>query len=441
MKIIHSKFSKLVSFLFLVGSLFPTLIFAEEGATESAFSSGDTAWILVATALVLFMTLPGLSMFYAGLVRQKNVLSVFMHCFAITAVMTIIWILGGYSLSFADGGDTNAYIGSMEKFLLSGIDSSDLSGSIPEILFAAFQMTFFIITPALIVGAFVERMKFSAMLIFVSLWAIIVYLPTCHMTWGGGLFSEWGVLDFAGGIVVHITAGVSALVACIMVGARKGFPKTPMPPHNLPMTVIGTGMLWVGWYGFNAGSALAADGSAATALLVTHISAAVASIVWMLIEWLKNGKPSVLGIATGSIAGLAAITPASGFVGPIGAFVIGASSAVVCYSFCTVIKMSLKYDDSLDVFGVHGIGGLVGTLLVSFFASEKFGGNQGAIDMVSQFFIQSKAALIIALYSAVVSMVLLYLIKNTIGIRVSEKEETEGLDLSSHEESGYSSNS
>ncbi len=424
----------------LIGLFIPSIVGAQESLAVdvAVIDTGDTAWILVATALVLFMTIPGLSMFYAGLVRQKNVLSVFMHCFVITALMTVVWVLGGYSLAFTDGGSTQAIIGGFDKFLFNGINADTVSGSIPEILFAAFQMTFFIITPALIVGAFVERMKFSAMLLFVLIWSIVVYLPICHMTWGGGLFSQWGVFDFAGGIVVHITAGIAALVACIMVGPRKGFPKSMMLPHNLPMTVAGTGMLWVGWYGFNGGSALAADGNAAMALTVTHISAACASLVWMLIEWIKHGKPSVLGIATGSIAGLAAITPASGYVGPLGGMVIGSVSSLICWYFCAKIKFKFKFDDSLDVFGVHGVGGIVGTVLVSFFAHEKFGGNQGQLDMMHQLKVQCGAAGITAVYSLIVSVVLLKVIGAVIGLRVSEKEEIEGLDLSSHDESGYS---
>lgn len=416
--------------------LTPSLAFAG----EAELNSGDTAWILTATALVLFMTIPGLSLFYAGLVRQKNVLSVLMHCFVITALMSVLWLVGGYSLAFAEGsGSQAAYIGDLSKAFLDGITVDDLSGTLPELLFFAFQMTFFIITPALMVGAFVERIKFSAMLWFMALWAILVYLPICHMTWGGGLFSSWGTFDFAGGIVVHITAGVGALVACIMVGPRKGYPTTLMLPHNLPMTVTGTGMLWVGWFGFNAGSALTADGNAAMALVVTHTSAATAALVWMAIEWLRNGKPSMLGIATGSIAGLAAITPASGYVGPIGALAIGTVSGVVCFWMCASIKTKFGYDDSLDVFGVHGIGGLIGTILVAFFAHEKFGGKEGDLDMVNQLIVQLKASAITIVWTLVVSIVILLVLKKTLGLRVSEKDEVEGLDLTSHEESGYSS--
>lgn len=410
--------------------------------------SGDTAWILTSTALVLFMTIPGLSLFYAGLVRSRNVLSVLMHCFAITALMTVLWLAFGYTAGFGaqgmEAGKVNlaSFIGSFDKIFLKGITGDTLSGSIPEVLFFAFQMTFFIITPALMVGAFVERMKFSAMLWFVGLWAVLVYLPICHMTWGGdgGFFVDKGVFDFAGGIVVHITAGFGALVACLVVGPRRGFPHSMMQPHDLTMTVAGAGMLWVGWFGFNAGSAVAANGSAAMALVVTQVSAATATLAWMAIEWKVHGRPSMLGSATGAIAGLAAITPASGFVGPVGALGIGAVAGFVCWYASTRIKIKLGYDDSLDVFGVHGVGGLVGTLLVAIFAADTFGGNQGGREVYSiggQLGAQILAIVITIVYTVVITGGLLKAIDVVIGLRVDVKEENEGLDLASHGESAY----
>ncbi len=412
---------------------------------KPTLNKGDTAWIIVATALVLFMNIPALAFFYGGLVRTKNVLSVLMQCLALTAAMTVIWLLFGYSLSFDAEGmvkdevNLNSFIGGFGKAMLSGVTPDTITGTIPEILFFAFQMTFAIITPGLIIGAFAERMKFSAMMIFSILWLILVYCPICHMTWGGpgGYFADMGVMDHAGGIVVHITAGVAALVACIIIGKRKGYPELPMPPHNLTMTFAGTAMLWVGWYGFNAGSGLKADGGAAMALLVTHISASVATLVWIVIEWVKNGKPSLLGAATGAIAGLAAVTPASGFIGPLGALVIGMVSGVVCYVFATAIKFKFRYDDSLDVFGVHGIGGIVGTLLVAVFAAEAYGGNAGEVNIASQLGVQSLAVVISVVYTAIVSAILLIAIDKTIGLRTTEDSESEGLDTSLHGETGY----
>jgi len=401
-------------------------------------NGADTAWIMVATALVLFMTLPGLALFYAGLVRAKNVLSVLMQCFAIACVASLIWLSIGYSLSFS--GDC-AYFGDLSKAFLNGIGEDTLAGDIPESLFLMFQMTFAIITPALIIGGFAERMKFSSMLIFSALWIIFVYAPVCHWVWGGGWLSEMGLLDFAGGTVVHITAGVAALVAAIVIGKRKGFPETPMPPHNLTMTVCGAGMLWVGWFGFNAGSALAANGDAAMAMLVTHISAAAGSIAWMIIEWCRYGKPSVLGIVTGMVAGLGTITPASGYVGPMGALVIGLSAGVICYFATQLIKRKFKIDDSLDVFPVHGVGGILGTLLAAVFASSELGifSGQGIENSIStQFGIQLTGVVATFVYTAVVTFILLKvagLLTN--GIRVSEEEEQLGLDLALHEESGY----
>jgi Amt family ammonium transporter len=403
-------------------------------ADDATLDTGDTAWILASTALVLFMTIPGLALFYGGLVRTKNVLSVLMQCFAITATITIVWFAFGYSLAFDTG---SPYLGGLGKLFLAGVTGDSLTGTIPEILFVAFQMTFAIITPALIVGAFAERMRFAPMLLFSVAWLIVVYLPVCHMVWGGGLLGEMGVLDFAGGIVVHITAGVAALVACIAIGPRTGYGTTPMIPHNMTMTVTGTGMLWVGWFGFNGGSALGANGGAAMALTATHISAATAAFTWMAIEWMKHGKPSALGLATGAIAGLAAVTPASGFIGPFGGFVIGIASGTICFLASTTMKNKLGYDDSLDVFGVHGVGGFVGTLLAAFLAHEMFGGNQGQLDMGAQFGLQLGAALGVALFTAVATWVILRAIGAVMPLRASESEEEEGLDVVLHDEAGY----
>ncbi|MFK8113142.1 MAG: ammonium transporter [Rubripirellula sp.] len=425
--------------------LLPSTAIGQDGG--SALNSGDTAWILVATALVLFMTIPALALFYGGLVRTKNVLSILMQCLVLTALMSVVWVVCGYSLAFDTGGmekdavNVHSFIGGFSKVMMNGVTKDAMTGTIPEVLFAAFQMTFAIITPALMIGAFCERMKFSAILIFSTVWLLVVYVPICHMTWGGegGLYADWGVMDFAGGIVVHVTAGFAALVACVMVGPRAGFPKQLDPPHNMTMTVTGTAMLWVGWFGFNAGSALAADGSAAMALFVTHISASVATLVWMFIEWYKLGRPSVLGAATGSIAGLAAITPASGFVGPMGALAIGACSAVLCYIFATMIKQKVGYDDSLDVFGVHGVGGFLGTILCGVFASSKFGGVQpsDSYDIAGQVTTQAMAAVSCAVYTIIVTYVILKVIQVTIGLRVDGNAETRGLDLAEHEERGY----
>jgi Amt family ammonium transporter len=426
--------------------LIPSTALAQEA--EAVINTANTAWILTATALVLFMTIPGLSLFYAGLVRRKNVLSVLMHCFIIVAVMSVLWLVCGYSLSF---GEANPYHGGLAKVFAGGVDASSTVGgsgeAIPEYLFMAFQMTFFIITPALMVGAFVERMKFSAMVLFTTLWALLVYAPVCHWVWGGnGFMLGWGTKDLAGGIVVHITAGIGALVTCIMVGPRKGYRTAQFQPHNLPMCVMGTGMLWVGWFGFNAGSGLAANGDAAQTLFVTHISAATATIVWSLAEKLKHGKASVLGAVTGSIAGLAAITPASGDVGPIGGLAIGAAAGFICWVASTTVKSKFGYDDSLDVFGVHGVGGLVGTLMVAVFASTTFGG-KGVISIPdaetysvgAQFLVQIKASAVTIVYTLVVSVIILYLVKAICGgsLRATESEEDEGLDLTAHGESGY----
>ncbi len=412
------------------------LLAARPAHAATPIDTGDTAWILVSTALVLFMTIPGLALFYGGLVRTKNVLSVLMQCFALTALVSIIWLVFGYSLSFDRGGSV---LGGFSKLFLAGIGAEHVHGTIPEILFCAFQLTFAIITPALIVGAFAERMKFSAMLWFSGLWLIVVYLPICHMVWGGdgALFADMGVFDFAGGIVVHTTAGIAALVACILIGARKGYPSAAMRPHNLTMAVTGAGMLWVGWFGFNGGSALAADGNAAMAVLATHMSASAAALVWMSIEWRAHGKPSALGFVTGAVAGLAAVTPASGYVGPMGAVVIGIVSAIACYYASTRVKQRFGYDDSLDVFGVHGIGGIVGTLLAGLLASDTFGGNQVGLAVGRQLGVQAIAVASAAVYTAIASFVILKIVDSAVGLRVDEIDEIEGLDLALHEEAGY----
>ena len=414
-------------------------------AHAEGLDSGDTAWILVATALVLFMMIPGLAMFYAGLVRTRNVLSVFMHCFALTAVVTVLWTAYGYSLAFDSTGmqagqtGLHAFVGGLSKAFMAGVTGASLSGTIPEIVFSTFQLTFAIITPGLIVGAFAERMKFSAMVLFSALWFTFAYLPVCHMVWGGegAYLGDMGVFDFAGGIVVHLTAGIAALLAAIMVGPRQGYPTTPMPPHNLTMTLIGTAMLWVGWFGFNGGSALAASGQAGMAVAVTQISPSVAALVWIAIEWIRLGKPSALGFATGAIAGLAAITPASGTVGPLGACVIGAVSSLVAYWAATSLKQRFGYDDALDVVGVHGFGGLVGTVLVAVFASSAFGGSEEGLDIVGQLGVQLYAAALTLVYCGIVSFVILKLVNALVGLRVDEETESNGLDLAEHGETGY----
>ena len=433
----------LIVFIWLTLILSPQIAFAQDAPTLNA---GDTAWVLTSTALVLFMTIPGLALFYGGLVRSRNVLSVLMQCLALTAVLSLIWVVCGYSFAFDSTGmvkgsmNLHSFIGGFSHVGLISMTPDTVKGTIPEMLFASYQMTFAVITPALMIGAFAERMRFSAILWFSSLWLLVVYVPICHMTWAGegGLFADWGVMDFAGGIVVHITAGCSALVACIMVGPRSGYPTSRVPPHNMTMTFTGTAMLWVGWFGFNAGSALAANGTAASALLVTHISACVATVVWMGIEWIKLGKPGVLGAATGSIAGLAAITPASGYVGPIGAIAIGAVSAFACFFFSTTIKKRFGYDDSLDVFGVHGVGGIVGTLLVGVFAASSIGGVKVNLDIGQQLKVQFFAVVIAAVYSILATFVLLKITQFAVGLRVTGKAEQQGLDLTEHEESGYS---
>ena len=400
--------------------------------------SGNTAWMLTATALVLFMTLPGLALFYGGLVQSKNVLSVLMHCFTIACIASIIWVVCGYSLALTEGSE---WIGGTERLFLNGLTADSLNGDFPESVWIVFQMTFAIITPGLIVGAFVERIKFSAMMIFSGLWLLIVYVPACYWVWGGGWLAKAGVIDFAGGIVVHATAGASALTIAAMLGKRQGFPKSLRPPHSPGLVMIGAAMLWVGWFGFNAGSAAAANGSAGMAMLVTHISAATASLVWMFVEWKQTGKPGLVGIVTGMVAGLATITPASGNVGPMGALIIGATAGIVCYFACGIIKEKLNIDDSLDVAAVHGVGGILGTLMVAFLGIEGTLGGQG-INLNTageQFSIQAKGCLAAVVLSVVATYVTVKITSAlTGGIRVSEEDETKGLDQASHGENGYS---
>ena len=409
-------------------------------ATADTLNSGDTAWILTSTALVLFMTLPGLSLFYAGLVRSKNAISVLMQCFAIACMVSVAWVVYGYSLAFTGEGN---FIGGTDAFFLNGIGRDTLSGyatTIPNSLFVIFQMTFAIITPALVVGAFAERMKFGAMCLFSLLWFTAVYLPACHMIWGGGYLADIGVIDFAGGLVVHLTCGVGALVTALVLGPRKGFPSTPMPPHNRTMVVTGAAMLWVGWFGFNAGSSWMADGLAGMAMLVTHISAATGALTWMGIEWIRQGKPTVIGIATGMVAGLATITPAAGVVGPEGALLIGFMAGIVCFYATQAIKGVFGIDDSLDVFPVHGVGGVLGIIMLSFvgvqggFLGSSAGGDFAPID---QFIIQLKGIAIIGLWTAVASWVILRIVGLVTDLRVSDEEEYEGLDVTEHEERSY----
>jgi Amt family ammonium transporter len=424
-----NKKNTLLSILLLL----PTLVSADD------LSGANTSWILTSTALVLFMTIPGLSLFYAGLVRSKNVLSVLMQCFTITCIASVVWMVFGYSMSFTAHGSLNQWIGGFDNLFLSQVSRDSMTGDIPESVFVMFQMTFAIITPALVIGGFAERMKFSAMLWFTVLWMTIVYFPICHWVWGGGWLGDKGTLDFAGGLVVHITAGVGALVAAIVLGKRNGFPSTPLPPHNMTMTVTGAGMLWVGWFGFNGGSALAANGDAGMAILVTHISAAIASLTWMIIEWIKYGKPSVLGIVTGMVAGLGSITPASGFVGPMGAIVIGITAGIVCFSATNFMKRTLHIDDSLDVFPVHGVGGIIGTLLAGVFVASQFGG-AGLTDGVSiadQFGVQLTAVAAVIVWTAIASYIVLKVTGLICGLRVTDEQERSGLDITQHEEKGY----
>ena len=414
-----------------------TLLLVSPAVLADELNGANTAWMLTSTALVLFMTIPGLSLFYGGLVRVKNVLSVLMQCFAITCLVSILWLIAGYSLAFSEG---NMFIGGLSNVLMGGIQEGTMNGDIPDSVFAMFQLTFAIITLALIVGGFAERMRFSAMLLFSGLWLFAVYVPVTHWVWGGGWLGEMGLLDFAGGTVVHITAGVAALTAAVAMGSRRGFPDTPMTPHNMTMSVTGAGMLWVGWFGFNAGSALAANGDAGMAMLVTHISAAAGAFTWMCVEWFRFGKPSALGAVTGMVAGLGTITPASGFVGPAGALIIGISAGIVCFSATMWVKRVLKIDDSLDVFPVHAVGGALGTILAGIFASSSLGifsGQGDGAGIGDQLVIQATGVVSVAVYTAAVSYILFRVVDAILGLRVSEDEETEGLDLNQHNERGY----
>jgi len=415
------------------------LLLLPEMALAGQLNQAHTAWILTSTGLVLFMTIPGLSLFYGGLVRSKNVLSVLMQCFSITCIVSILWLAGVYSFIFTDGGELQKVIGGASKVFLPDINVASLTGDIPETVYFMFQMTFAIITVALIVGAFAERMKFSAMLLFSALWLIIVYMPICHWIWGGGWLADLGVMDFAGGIVIHVNAGVAALVAALVIGKRKGFPTTAMPPHNMTMVVTGAGMLWVGWFGFNAGSALTADGRAGMAMLATHIAAASGALTWMFIEWKRFGKPSVLGVVTGMVAGLGTITPASGFIGPMGGLAIGIIAGIVCFYATQYVKRKLKIDDSLDVFPVHGIGGITGSLLTGVFAASGLGGLGLAegVTILDQVSVQALAVFVTVLWSAFFSFLILKLLDKWIGLRVTIDEEIEGLDTVLHEETGY----
>ena len=414
-------------------------------ASAQELDTGDTAWMITATVLVLMMTIPGLSLFYAGMVRSKNVLSVMMQCFAIAGLMTIIWVVYGYSIAFDVTGmeegvfNISSIVGGLGNVFMSSITVDSMTGTIPESVFATFQMTFAIITPALIVGAFAERMKFSTMMVFMGLWVTICYVPMVHMVWAGpgGLLWDWGVIDFSGGKVVHINAGIAGLVAAIMLGKRKGYPGTAMPPHNLTYTMIGAALLWVGWFGFNAGSAVSAGGSAGMAMLVTQVATATAAITWMTVEWIVHGKPSVLGIASGAVAGLVAITPASGSVGPQGALYIGIAAGIGCFYAATKLKRAMGYDDSLDVFGVHAVGGIIGAILTGIFTAEVFGGTGLADGIGPQLWIQIKSVIFTVLYTGILSAAILKVLDMTMGLRVDEDEEQEGLDLAAHDERGY----
>jgi len=425
-----------------LGALFagamPHTAFATS-ANTAAIDSGDTAWILTATALVLMMTLPGLALFYAGLVQAKNVVSVLMHHFALACLLSVLWVVAGYSLAFSGDG---AWVGDLGNLFMSGLGFGNVSGSIPESVFAAFQMTFAIITPALIIGAYVERMKFAAILWFSALWLLVVYAPVTHWVWGGGVMAAWGVMDFAGGIVVHATAGSAALVCALVVGKRRNFPQSLHPPHSPILTMIGASMLWIGWFGFNGGSALAAGNGAGMALLVTHIAAATAALVWMFIEWLRFGRPSLVGIVTGMVAGLATVTPASGFIGVPGGLILGLAGGVACYIAVDILRVRMKIDDSLDVFAVHGVGGILGSLLVAWLALPAFGGLGLAdgISATSQFGVQLLSVAITIGWTVIASYVILRVISVVIGLRVDQQDEIEGLDLSQHGERGYHSN-
>jgi ammonium transporter, Amt family len=409
-------------------------------APVPSIDTGDTAWLITATALVLFMTLPGLALFYAGLVRAKNVLSILIQCFAITCVVSLVWLACGYSLTFTDGGSAQALIGSLDKVFLAGVTRDAVSGTVPESVFFLFQMTFAVITPALVIGGFAERMRFSAVLWFAVLWLLVVYVPIAHWVWGGGWLAKLGVMDYAGGIVVHVSAGVAALVCAVVLGKRRGFPHTAMTPHSLPLTVAGGGMLWVGWFGFNAGSALAANGSAGMAMLATHMGASAGALAWMIAEWTRYGKPSMLGVVTGMVAGLGTITPASGFVGPMGAVAIGLAAGTVCFFATQFLKRKLEIDDSLDVSPVHGVGGVLGTLLTGVFGAVALGGAGFPVqkDIIAQVGVQALGVGAAALWCGVFTWVILKIVSLPVKLRVSEEKETEGLDLAEHGERGYS---
>src|SRR5262245_36891149 len=425
----------------LISWLVASLFFASNvaAAEPPKLDPANTAWMLTSSVLFLFMTLPGLALFYAGLVRTKNVLSVLMQCFAITCVVTLAWVVVGYSVAFGDGGASNAWYGGFAKTFLSGVDFKAIKGTIPETVFSMFQLTFAIITPALVLGAYAERVKFSGMLLFSLLWLLLVYCPVAHWVWGDGWLAERKLMDFAGGTVVHLNAGMAALVCALVLGQRRGFPDTPMPPHNLTMTVTGACMLWVGWFGFNAGSALAADGAAGMAMLVTHIGAATGAFAWMMCEWARYGKPSALGIVTGMVAGLGTITPASGFVGPMGALVIGATAGIVCFFATSYMKQALKVDDSLDVFPVHGVGGIIGTLLTGVFVASACGGRAypETVTMGDQLLVQLTGVLAVGAWSGILTWILLKVADSFAGMRVGPEEETEGLDTVLHNEKGY----
>ncbi len=419
--------------------LFATILFSDCSWSADLHNSGDSAWILTSTALVLFMTLPGLALFYGGLVRSKNVLSVLMQCFSIAAFVSVVWFVVGYSLAFSEQG--SGFVGGFDRLFLAGMTKESLSGTIPESVFVMFQMTFAIITPALIVGGFAERMKFSSMLLFSVLWLLVVYVPTTHWVWGGGWLSQMGFYDYAGGTVVHINAGIAALVAAIMLGKRKGFGSTGLMPHNLTMTVSGAAMLWVGWFGFNAGSALAANGDAGMAMLVTHLGAAGGVVSWMLMEWIRHGKPSVLGAVTGMVAGLGTITPASGYIGPAAGLAVVLTAGVVCYFATAFLKQKLKIDDSLDVMPVHGVGGMLGVLCAGIFASESLGGfgfGEGNATMSDQIVVQLVGIGATVVWCALCTFIILKVVGLlTGGLRVTSEEENQGLDIVSHNETGY----
>lgn len=408
-------------------------------ACADTLNAADTAWILTSTGLVLFMTVPGLALLYGGLVRTKNVLSVLVQCFAVTSLVSILWMIAGYSLALTDDGLWQPLIGGISRFFLLGLNADSLTGNLPESVFCMYHLTFAVFAPALMIGGFVERMKFSATLWFTFFWTLLVYVPVCHWIWGGGWLAQWGVIDFAGGIVVHTTAGVGALTAAWVIGPRRGFPQALMPPHNLTLTAAGAGILWVGWHGFSAGSALMANGAAGVAMLTTHIAATAGALVWMTVEWLRFGRPTLLGVVTGMIAGLGIISPAAGFVGPLGALVMGVIAGVVCFFAIHWIKRKLSIDDALDVFPVHGVGGMIGSLLTALLATKALGGSglPTGLGIWQQLGVQAAAVAVALAWSGAISWVALKVIDRFNGLRVTPDEETEGLDLSSHNGKGY----